>query len=267
MISEVWHAPSSGQVSAVEVVVSTQARMNPADASANRDSPLTTQASASPYAEAVSSTKGPSVPGMRRRSNGRGLSSTRRYAQAMRSSAAVRYGSAPFAASAARRSSSVRSTRKPDRRGGSRIAAVGVGAGANREPSAANLSDRQATRPPTTTRMPTAATTMGQPPRRARRERPGPGDFPAGSVKGVLSSCRRSCRRIVSSHPRSARRPYPSQREDHTAPMSTPRITLPPAVDRSDTGPDIFERAGRALDAAGVRWCRLVTVTKATTTC
>lgn len=39
--------------------------------------------------------------------------------------------------------------------------------------------------------------------------------------------------------------------------MSTPRITLPPAVDRSDTGPDIFERAGRALDAAGVRWCRL----------
>jgi thymidylate kinase len=39
--------------------------------------------------------------------------------------------------------------------------------------------------------------------------------------------------------------------------MSTPRITLPPAVDRSDTGPDIFERVGRALDAAGVRWCRL----------
>ena len=39
--------------------------------------------------------------------------------------------------------------------------------------------------------------------------------------------------------------------------MSTPRTTLPPAVDRSDPGPDIFERADRALDAAGVRWCRL----------
>jgi thymidylate kinase len=39
--------------------------------------------------------------------------------------------------------------------------------------------------------------------------------------------------------------------------MSTPRITLPPTVDRSGTGPDIFERAGRALDTAGVRWCRI----------
>ena len=39
--------------------------------------------------------------------------------------------------------------------------------------------------------------------------------------------------------------------------MSTPRTLLPPAVDRSDSGPDIFERADRALDAAGVRWCRL----------
>jgi thymidylate kinase/nucleotide-binding universal stress UspA family protein len=39
--------------------------------------------------------------------------------------------------------------------------------------------------------------------------------------------------------------------------MSTPRTMLPPAVDRSDPGPDIFERADRALDAAGVRWCRL----------
>jgi thymidylate kinase len=39
--------------------------------------------------------------------------------------------------------------------------------------------------------------------------------------------------------------------------MSTPRTMLPPAVDRSDPGPDIFERADRALAAAGVRWCRL----------
>jgi hypothetical protein len=113
MISDVWHRPSSGHVPTVVRVVRTQALMNPAAAFAYASSPVTAQARASPYAAAVSSTNGPSVPSISSGSCGRGATPTMAFAYSRRSATADRYGSSPFAARSARRRSSSIEARSP----------------------------------------------------------------------------------------------------------------------------------------------------------